>query len=58
MRKKKLLIGLVMAMMIAGTTGCGNHKSDRNSSEAVYLGSSASKKSATYGVAATEAAAE
>lgn len=58
MRKKKLLIGLVMAMMIAGTTGCGNHKSDRNSSEAVYLGSSASNKSATYGVSATEAAAE
>ena len=58
MRKKKILIGLVMAMMIAGTTGCGNHKSDRNSSEAVYLGSSASNKSASYAAAATEASAD
>ena len=58
MRKKKILIGLVMAMMIAGTTGCGNHKSDRNSSEAVYLGNSASNKSASYAAAATEASAD
>lgn len=58
MRKKKILIGLVMAMMIAGTTGCGNHKSDRNSSEAVYFGNSASNKSASYAAAATEASAD